>query len=601
MNYKSKQIKIFFNGSAKKANLPSVYSELVKIIIASFSLNSKQFAELSIHYLDDEGDKVIISNEFDYEQAMYFLKEQKTNVFKINLEKKSSEFNFEYSNIDCNGNDISATYELINNLNEDLSKKKSLEILNDDIVIEEVREENVKQVVEVPENINHIPETTQEETFSEKANEKIAEFTYNFHNFSENLLKNSEEALGVFLGKTKELKLNEKVSKLINTFKTKATKKLNKFISKIDDKKTEIKKSEKKNGFEIPALIKKIKNKVIEKVKEIKPLSEKELVKQKVAKSIRWHVKKATEELRKDITNKAIKEANKVIDECYAKNETSVKAATSKVVHNRVSCDGCSIFPVVGDRYKCSICVDFDFCSACEEKGTHPHPFIKIRNPDIAPTKIICFANDNFDNLHLNKETLPENKYINKIVDELPNLVNFDNLEEIIKEEALLASATQNNIELSVEQNCELRRTVKLVNTGKKTWPAPTYFTCLKQSTIHGNSVPIKIKIDSGKEINVEAVFDLMGVQPGTYLSEWQCQDSNNNAFGDIIVFHIKVNKTKQLNDDEVLAYNQLVRDIKFEYDLQSLDDKVIFNALVYTEGNIEEALPTIFNSKINL
>lgn len=30
--------------------------------------------------------------------------------------------------------------------------------------------------------------------------------------------------------------------------------------------------------------------------------------------------------------------------------------------HNRVACDGCSVDPIVGIRYKCSVCKDFDFC-----------------------------------------------------------------------------------------------------------------------------------------------------------------------------------------------------------------------------------------------
>ena len=45
-------------------------------------------------------------------------------------------------------------------------------------------------------------------------------------------------------------------------------------------------------------------------------------------------------------------------------------------------CDGCNAFPLVGIRYKCSVCHDFDFCETCEEKIPHPHSFLKIKAPE---------------------------------------------------------------------------------------------------------------------------------------------------------------------------------------------------------------------------
>jgi len=54
----------------------------------------------------------------------------------------------------------------------------------------------------------------------------------------------------------------------------------------------------------------------------------------------------------------------------------------SKVVHARIECDGCGEGPIVGIRYKCSVCPDFDYCERCEAKIEHPHPFIKLRTPN---------------------------------------------------------------------------------------------------------------------------------------------------------------------------------------------------------------------------
>ena len=38
---------------------------------------------------------------------------------------------------------------------------------------------------------------------------------------------------------------------------------------------------------------------------------------------------------------------------------------TEAVVHRHVNCDGCGQRGIVGIRYKCAVCADFDFCSRC--------------------------------------------------------------------------------------------------------------------------------------------------------------------------------------------------------------------------------------------
>ena len=67
----------------------------------------------------------------------------------------------------------------------------------------------------------------------------------------------------------------------------------------------------------------------------------------------------------------------------------------SQVVHSYVKCDGCGAHPVIGDRYKCTICKDFDYCAACEEKGDHAHAFLKITTPGQAPKAIFTVIDEN--------------------------------------------------------------------------------------------------------------------------------------------------------------------------------------------------------------
>lgn len=59
------------------------------------------------------------------------------------------------------------------------------------------------------------------------------------------------------------------------------------------------------------------------------------------------------------------------------------KDIQKKKVHSHVFCDGCRMFPIIGTRFKCMNCQNFDYCADCEEKYSeiHQHPFLCIRDP----------------------------------------------------------------------------------------------------------------------------------------------------------------------------------------------------------------------------
>ncbi len=65
------------------------------------------------------------------------------------------------------------------------------------------------------------------------------------------------------------------------------------------------------------------------------------------------------------------------------KQEEVRKPYVRKVIHYGVSCSGCGALPIVGTRYKCSVCPCFDFCENCEENRTHMHNFIKMKERDV--------------------------------------------------------------------------------------------------------------------------------------------------------------------------------------------------------------------------
>jgi hypothetical protein len=78
------------------------------------------------------------------------------------------------------------------------------------------------------------------------------------------------------------------------------------------------------------------------------------------------------------------------------------------VKHTNVACDSCGVNPILGVRYKCSVCKDFDFCAECEERQDHEHPFLKIKKNNGAPAVMITVLQEDE-----NAEELPDHGHFN--------------------------------------------------------------------------------------------------------------------------------------------------------------------------------------------
>jgi len=62
--------------------------------------------------------------------------------------------------------------------------------------------------------------------------------------------------------------------------------------------------------------------------------------------------------------------------------EAATTNATGAAVHHGVACDMCGVDPIVGVRFKCKTCHNFDLCEACEAKEVYStsHVLLKIRS-----------------------------------------------------------------------------------------------------------------------------------------------------------------------------------------------------------------------------
>ncbi|KAJ8047380.1 ZZ-type zinc finger-containing protein P35G2.11c [Holothuria leucospilota] len=63
----------------------------------------------------------------------------------------------------------------------------------------------------------------------------------------------------------------------------------------------------------------------------------------------------------------------------------------SEFVHSSVVCDNCEEAPMIGKRFKCQTCGNYDLCQCCKEKGVHPdHKFKEISGREYVHKNIQC-------------------------------------------------------------------------------------------------------------------------------------------------------------------------------------------------------------------
>lgn len=143
-------------------------------------------------------------------------------------------------------------------------------------------------------------------------------------------------------------------------------------------------------------------------------------------------------------------------------SKSTFEEKKSQVVHPYIICDGCSMKYIVGNRYKCSVCHDYDLCEKCEAASDHPHPFLKIKNPKQKPLKIMVVMEDDNDSLEVNGNRQP-----------------MDGLSELIQQglnftEELMKGMIPKKEEKKEEKKVEEKKEEKKVEPKIETKPEPT-------------------------------------------------------------------------------------------------------------------------------
>jgi hypothetical protein len=268
----------------------------------------------------------------------------------------------------------------------------------------------------------------------------------------------------------------------------------------------------------------------------------------------------------------------------------------NKAVHDEIRCDGCKIKPIVGNRYHCSVCQDFDLCEKCElenyQLGIHKHCFIMIRHPDLAE-----FIGNN--------QSANEYNLLASQLEPVNNLPDYSS--------ALLTNSLDINVISSKNNEKEYKKQLTFKNIGKKEWPQLTLVTCvMDKSTIFAKSEPLPQVVKPGEEQTVTINLKYDHLSPGKYFSFFRLYNTVNKEFfgeeaGVSLTIEEKIENGNFRNLDfpksdspkavikpeDGKKYGKLIKTMRENYGMTSnefTDDNILL-ALIQSQGNIEEAL----------
>ena len=123
------------------------------------------------------------------------------------------------------------------------------------------------------------------------------------------------------------------------------------------------------------------------------------------------------EEISSKKENKEPLQLSKILEN---KNDRIFETGSSiSTVHKGIKCSNCGIDPIIGIRYKCLMCDNFNLCEKCEKLednniNSHPHNLIKMRKEEkklknLNNKNLLYFENDILDNFENNKEDISKN------------------------------------------------------------------------------------------------------------------------------------------------------------------------------------------------
>ena len=595
----SEYVTLSYNSKTIQITTPANYSDLKKTFLTEF--NIKEETECTFKYMNAEDDEILIQKDENYNEFGDKIDEIKKLNAVIVVELIENLDDIKESNIK---QDIKKSDEMrsgvifikpkpkenIEPSKEDDMEKKINELMDENKKLNESNKEIVELNKKLIQQRNKYKEISEQsdiyiKKLKEKNKQEINEIKIQYSKIenSENIeikLKQIEEKEKNLKQREKEIDGKDKKIEELNKKLDENTIEIEKKQKKIEESKikialyeNKIKDFEKnKNDYESKLEQSKIEIDNLKKMNEEKDKNKKDedILKQKYEEQMKEEKEKQEkilqeklDEYKQNIESKykaEYEEKEKIMEEKMNRMSQMISQSNislsnikeSNYVHKNIKCDKCLTEPIIGVRYKCVECENYNLCEKCEEENSQKN-----------------FHNEEHDFIIVRREKIKIYSY------ECPNII-------------LLSAYIYQG-----EKNCEIN--IILKNNGNLKWTKKSKLIFDESSQIKGKNIilePQKI----GEEKKYNAVFEnLDNLKIGEYKSYLFFNVDGVN-YGEKLTLLICI-KEKEENDevnknmDKIIEFRE-----KFNLSKDDYTDEKIFEILKDNDFNEENAFTSLFN-----
>ena len=233
--------------------------------------------------------------------------------------------------------------------------------------------------------------------------------------------------------------------------------------------------------------------------------------------------------------------------------------------------------PIIGYRYKCSICKNYNLCEECEEKNeiskAHPHNFMKIGNE------------------YKEGQELPHFAFISN------NNSNNTNKDKIIKKGYSFECLNKNKLSSYIyEGTDEAKIEIILKKNGKKDWPKDcTKLIFDRASNIEGEDIVLEPQ-KSGEQKIYHAIFKKVSKYTVGEYKSYLLFCVNDETFGEKLelTVGIKENKNKSEIDENIERINEFREIFELDNNEEFTNEKLL-EALKKNNFDYDQAFSSLF------
>ena len=440
-----KKVSLNFFGEQVSINMPTDLASLRQQISEKFMFSPSDAAEIVVSYAKDIGKKII-----ETEQDFVNFLTDKINKIDLDISQDSKLFKESLNTLQKESQDNKKELEDALKKKEEIKKRRETALKNRQAEIKKL-EKQIEEMKKKKKKIQHLSKKEEKQFCSEEKtiNIKINDLETKL-GINKNKLKSKKPnkvqnmIVDCLKSKNEEYKkletitadISAKINKIVKDVIEHKLQKMHTLEKQIRTKKVELKPDEKQFFVNYPRFCHDIAKRVdsfsqninsetkklIEDIKRVKK-NEKQILCPIKVKVIKKEDKKGKKENDKEVHYFVTCDGCKMgpiigkryqcgvcpdfdyCEKCYEKEkekhkhtfrnvkpfvikkELKLENNEEKPVHRGYICDGCNMEPIKGNRYHCTVCNDFDYCDACEEKykNEHRHPFLKIYKPSMDP------------------------------------------------------------------------------------------------------------------------------------------------------------------------------------------------------------------------